>query len=75
MDELLRRFQGDTHTKEALKAYLIATIGEEAKDKAFRGEDTSHIKDAHESITKAFDNLENEYGTKPVHTKTENPAR
>lgn len=64
MDNLLRQFNGDIGTKEALKEFVITVIEDEVIKRVFEGKDASHCKDAKELIDRAFDELENKYGFK-----------
>lgn len=75
MQEILRRFNGDIQTKEALLAFIQDYIGDEALDKMYKKEDVSHIADAHELIIKAFEQLETLYAIKKESDTTINQAR
>jgi len=75
MQELLRQFNGDFNTKEALKAFIIDVINQEAIEKMYKREDVSHIADATELIEKAFDKLETTYGIQTKQTLPINQAR
>lgn len=56
--DLLRQFQGDATTKEALIDFLYKSIDREALTRMYKGEDVSHIKDARDLVTKCFDDLD-----------------
>lgn len=68
--DILRTFQGDTTTKEALKDFFYESIDREALDKLYKGEDVSHLKDAREFITKCFNDLDETY---QIPTKQHDP--
>ncbi len=61
MDSLLIRFNGDVHTKEAFKEFLIAFINQEALEKMYKREDVSHIADAKDLVDRAFEQLAIDY--------------
>lgn len=65
----LRFFYEDVNLRNAVKDFLIETLGEIAIDKTFNGEDVSGIKDARDLVERAFNKLEEEYGKieKKVH--------
>lgn len=73
--DFLRTFNGDVHTKEALKEFIFDCINEEALDKMFKREDVTHIADARELIEKAFDKLNTIYGIPTKQTTPTNQAR
>lgn len=73
--ELLRRFNDDKHTKQAVKDFVIDFIGEEAKQMVFERKDVAHIADAKELIDKAFRQIEIEYGVQPKQSKPINEAK
>jgi hypothetical protein len=75
MDNLLRQFNGDVHTKEALQSFIDEVIATEALDRLYKGEDVSHIKDAHALIDKAFEVLNDQYGIKTKTSEGDNEAR
>lgn len=62
MDDTLRRFNGDPHTKAALKDFIDSFIQSEAVRMMYAREDVSAIPDAHNLINKAFQELEIQYG-------------
>lgn len=62
MNNTLRVFFNNQNERETVKAFLIETLKTMAGDRALLGESVSGIKDAHDCIVKAFDNLEELYG-------------
>lgn len=68
--DILRIFQGDATTKEALIDFLYQSIDREALTRMYNGEDVSHIKDAKYLITKCF----NEDETYQLPTKQHDPV-
>ena len=75
MDEVLRKFNGDPHTKDAFKAYMLSCIESEAVKRVFNREDVSSVADAYELINKTFEQLETDYGIQPKHTPPTNGAK
>lgn len=73
--DILRRFNGDEQTKQALLEFIHAVINDEALDKMYKRIDVSHISDAKELIDKAFDELNNQYGIKEQPAANTNQAR
>lgn len=73
--ELLRRFNDDKATKEALKDYLNQFIAETAVNLMYERKDTSHIADAHDLINKAFDQINIDYGVQQKPIEQTNNAR
>lgn len=69
--ELLRQFNGDIHTRDAVKAYFEAHIAQYALEKMFDRKDVSGIADAKDILEKAFNQLEIDYG---VPQKTQTPT-
>ena len=74
MDEILRKFNGDPHTKGTLVEYLIDFIEQEAIRRIYERKDVTAIADAHELILKAFEQLEVDYGIKVQHKAPTNYA-
>jgi hypothetical protein len=60
--QLLKLFYDNKPELEAVKAFLIDCLKEQAVEKTFNGEDVSGIKDARENIERAFDKLDSIYG-------------
>lgn len=58
---ILQKFNGDTHTKEALMEFMSESIDREALTRMYNGEDVSHIKDAKALLLKCFQDLEEEF--------------
>lgn len=75
MDNLLLRFNGDEHTKEALKTYITNFIALEGLNRMYDRKDVSHIADAKELIDKAFEQLEYEFGISIQEKEVTNEAR
>lgn len=73
--ELLQRFNGDIHTREAFKAYLEQFIASEGIRRMYLREDVAHIADAKELIDKCFQQLEMDYGIPERKKETVNEAR
>lgn len=73
--ELIRRFNDDKATKEALQEYLKAFIAETAVTMMYERKDTSHIADAHDLINKAFDQINIDYGVQQKPIEQTNEAR
>lgn len=73
--DLLRVFNGDFNTKEALREFIIDCINQEAVERLYKREDVSHIVDAKELIDIAFDNLEQIYGIKPKENTVTNQSK
>lgn len=74
-DDILRRFNGDLNTKEALVNFIIEVINDEALEKMYKGESVAHIKDAKNLIDKAFQQLDILYGINIQQTKNTNQAK
>lgn len=69
--DLLKRFNSDEATKEALKDFIIQVINEEGVRKMYLREDVSHIADAKELIDTTFNRLEEmftpkQYAEQPI---------
>ncbi len=75
MDEVLRKFNGDPHTKDAFKAYMLSCIESEAVKRVFAREDVTAIADAKDLIDKTFEQLDIDYGIQPKHTPPTNGAK
>lgn len=73
--ELIRRFNDDKATKEALQEYLKAFIAETAVIMMYERKDTSHIADAYDLINKAFDQINIDYGIQQKPIEQTNNAR
>lgn len=73
--ESLRRFNGDKHTKEELRAYLIDYIGREGIYRMFNRQSVEHIADACELIQKAFEQLSMDYAVPKQQPEHTNEAR
>jgi hypothetical protein len=75
MNDILRAFNGDVHTKEALKAYIDNFIGQEGVRRIFDREDVSAVADAKELIDKMFEQLEIDYGIPKPKKEHQNESR
>ena len=74
MNETLRQFNGDVHTKEALIDFLHAFVAEEGVRRIYAKESVEAVADAKDIIDKAFDKLQEIYGTKPRPPEQTNQA-
>lgn len=63
--ELLRRFNGDIHTKEALKGYIQSFLENRIIEKARAGDDVKATAEAINEVLKAFEQLEIDYAIRP----------
>jgi hypothetical protein len=72
---ILQKFNGDTHTKEALIEFMSDTIDREALSRMYEGKDVSHIKDAKELLIKCFQDLEEEFKIKDKLKEVVNESR
>lgn len=61
---ILQRFNGDTHTKEALIEYIHSVIDDEALERVYKKLDVSTVADARKLIDLAFEKLEDEFAIK-----------
>ena len=75
MDEVLRKFNGDPHTKDAFKAYMLSYIEAEAVKRVFNREDVSSVADAYELMNKVFEQLDIDYGIKEKIKVSDNQAK
>jgi hypothetical protein len=73
--DLLRRFNDDIATREAVKQFFIDCIAEEAVRRTFCREDVAHIADAKDLIEKTFQQLAITYGVQKEDRKPTNEAR
>lgn len=73
--DILRRFNGDEQTKQALLEFIHTIINDEALDKMYKRIDVSHIADAKILIDKAFEQLNTQYGIKEQPAENINQAR
>lgn len=73
--DILRRFNGDEQTKQALQEFIHAVINDEALDMMYKKMDVSHIADAKTLIDKAFEQLNTQYGIKEQPAANTNQAR
>lgn len=65
---LLSKFYADFQVKAEVKEYLIEYLKKMAIDKAFKGEDTTGIKEAKKVIDSAFRDLDRLYEEKKIRT-------
>ena len=75
MDEVLRKFNGDPHTKDAFKGYMLSCIEAEAVKRVFNREDVTAIADAKDLIDKTFEQLGIDYGIPDKYTPPTNGAK
>lgn len=71
----LRRFQGDSSTRDAVKAFIESFIAEEGVKLMFDRKDVSHIADAKMLIDRAFEELHTLYAIHEQSPETINEAR
>jgi len=73
MDALLRQFNGDVHTKDALIEYIHLFIADEGIRRIYANEDVSGVRDAKKLIDGAFEALHEQYAipNKPKENTTE----
>lgn len=58
----LRVFYNNEVEREAVKLYMIDCLKELAVEQTFDGKEVTGIKEAYDTITKAFDKLDGMYG-------------
>lgn len=75
MNEILRVFNGDMHTKNALKEFIHQYIREEGANMIMERKSVEHVADAYDLINKAFQELELIYGIPEKPTTPKNHAR
>lgn len=73
--DILRRFNGDFHTKEALVEYLGSFIDQEGLRRIYSKESVEVVADAKLLILKAFEQLEIDYGVSEKKIEAANQAR
>ena len=74
MTNFLNQFYNDEHTREAVKAFFLEQLDKLALEKVYSGKETTGIKDAKETIERAFIELKELYSQeKPI--KNINEAR
>lgn len=64
MSEILRRFNGDVHTKEAIVEYLTNHLKEKIIERALLKQNTDSLADAIIELEKGFEQLAIDYGIK-----------
>jgi hypothetical protein len=62
--EILRRFNGDKNTKEALILYIQSFLEDRIIEKARNGEDVKATAEAINEVLKAFEQLDIDYAIK-----------
>lgn len=72
---LLQQFSNDKHTKGALLEYLIYSFQAKIIEKAMKKENVESLADACLEITKAFEQLDIDYGPKSKPKLSTNDAR
>lgn len=65
MDKLLKQFYMDEHMRNAVQAFLIETLEQEALKKIMSREDVSGFADAHAILKKSFIRLQESFGEEP----------
>lgn len=73
--DVLRRFNDDIATKEAVKQFFIDCISDEAVRRIFDRKDVSHIADAKDLIEKTFEQLSIVYGVQKNQREQINEAK
>jgi hypothetical protein len=73
--DILGRFYADKATKKEVQDYILAFLGEYAKDKVLTRCDVSGIADAKDIIDKAFENLDIIYAIPKRTEDTPNQSR
>lgn len=72
MDNLLKQFNNDEHTREAVRAFLHNILQKKAIERVFDREETKDLADAKDVIDEAFTELHELYSDdkdKPVINK------
>ena len=59
--DILRRFNGDKHTKESVLDYVINFIDQQILESAYKGEDVKDLAKAGNGIRRAFAQLDIDY--------------
>lgn len=62
MEKQLQQFYKNEHERDAVKAFLVDQLSEEAVKKVFAGSDTSGVREARELIEAAFNKLHDMFG-------------
>lgn len=75
MDSILRKFNGDIHTKEALLEYIHMCIADEGVRRIYAGEDVAGVKDARKLIDLSFEKLQDQYAIPDKQIENTNTAR
>lgn len=75
MSEILRRFNGDVHTKEAVSNYLVEHFKSEIIRRALLKEDVTSLADAILELEKGFEQLAIDYGIKEQSKQITTQAR
>lgn len=73
--DILRRFQGDVSTREAVQQFITDFIASEGVRLMFERKDVSHIADAKMLIDSAFEELHTLYGIKKQSTENTETSR
>jgi hypothetical protein len=64
MDNQLRQFNGDIHTKEAVLTYCVEFFERQLINRAYEGKDVKSLADAVQELKGAFEQLSIDYGIK-----------
>ncbi len=73
--QTLKDFYLNEFMRNDVKTYLIDFLKTQAIEKTFAKEDVTGIADAHETINKAFENLEILFSPKSEVKEQKNPSR
>lgn len=65
MNNALKNFYENEPQREAVRAFLIACLEEEAVERVMNRKDTNSLADANEVINKTFIKLKEAYGESP----------
>jgi hypothetical protein len=71
--DLLAKFNADTHTKEAVKEYMLNQLTKRAISDVFSGKETAGYVEAKKAIMDTFTQLEVEYRPSKSDKKPETP--
>lgn len=61
MDILLKNFQNDEHTREAVRSFIYDYFSKKAVEKVFNGENVEYLKEARDVVEDAFSELKELY--------------
>ena len=75
MEDNLRRFNGDKHTKEDVQKYIISYLEERLIKYAYAGQPVEAIAEAALIVKGAFEQLDIDYAVPEDNPKPKNQAR